>query len=305
MNYRSLYDKNDLGKSFGLAVAMMLVAQFALSFIFYGIFGYIPEGETEPVLSDTAFWIMQLCYTLLIGSTAFIYAAITKTEVLEAAALKKAPSLAQAGWGVLAVTFLIMLMLPINDFLMQLIVKAGLPQPSVDLPMQVVPMILIACILPAFTEEVVFRGTVARSLERCKNKLAALAVSGGLFALFHLNPAQTVHQFVLGAFLTMLVLRSGSLYTSSIVHLFNNLAAVVLGFVISDETVFTRLWYVFIPIGLLGFAASVYGMLKTTKSCWRSYGEEEAAPKTDVASTVILIVAIAVCVVLWVINLLG
>ena len=296
MNKRTLYNRNDLGKSFGLAVAAMLVGQFALSLIF------LPFTNADGTLPNWAFWLMQALYTIVIGSTAFIYAALTKADVWAVTSLNKPPKLAHVGWGCLATVFLIALMLPINEFAMKLIVRMGFPEPSVDLPMQIVPMILVACVLAAVTEEVVFRGTVARTVANHKNQLAALAISGALFAIFHMNPAQTLHQFVLGAFLTLLVLRSGSVWTTVLVHLFNNLVAVILTFTPLTDAFFVDYWYVFVPIGLVGFVACVFGYLKTTSSSW-THSEEELG--ADRRSIEFLVVGVVVCAVLWIFSLVG
>ncbi len=286
---RLLYDKNDLGKSFGLTVAVMLFANVILSLLF---------GNAE---GNFAYWLMQVLFQLSICAVAFVYAYATKTNVFSATSMNCPPKLAHIGWGCLSTTFLVALMLPVNDWFMQLIVLLGFREPSVDLPMQLVPLILFACLLPAVSEELVFRGTISKTLERNSNKAATLAVCGALFSLFHLNAAQTLHQFVLGAFLTLLVFRSGSVWTSSCVHFFNNLLAVVLSFVVKDEEVFCRYWYIFVPVGAIGFVCSIFGYCKTTKSSWKA--AEEC--KTDSSSVAILAAAVVVCAVLWIINLVG
>lgn len=286
---RKLYDKNDFGKAFGLAVAVMLLASVVLPLAF------------ENAESDLAFWLMQALYQLAICSVAFIYAFATRTNMRSATGMNHAPKLAHVGWGCLATMFLVALMLPVNDWFVQLIVKMGFSEPSVDLPMQIVPLILIACVLPAVSEELVFRGTISKTLEKNSNKWATLAVCGALFALFHLNAAQTLHQFVLGAMLTLLALRSGSVWTSSLVHLFNNLLAVLLSFTVADESVFVSYWYIFVPVGAVGFVASVFGYLKTTKSSWLA--TEEC--KTDAVSAAVLALSVVACAVLWIMNLVG
>ncbi len=290
---RTNYEKKDLGKSFVLAVGVMLLAQMLLSLIFGGI------KDESSAMPNWAFWLMQALYTLCIGSVAPLYAVLCKTNFVKATTIDKAPKIAHIGWGCLAGIFLIALMLPINEWFLDLIELTGLKRPSVDMPMEVVPMIFVSCLLPAVTEEITFRGTVAQSLATSKNKWAALAISGALFSIFHLNPAQTVHQFVLGAFLTLLAYRSGSIWTGSVVHLFNNLVAVVLMFT-ADETVFTNYGYLFVPIGLVGFVGCVYGYLRTTKSSWQC---DEQQQVRDSSSLAMLVVAVTVCVALWILNL--
>ena len=303
--YRLNYEKRDMGLSFALAVGVMIVASLALGLIF----GVEASGFT--------YWLMQALYTVIIGSAAFIYAAVTKTKVFVATKMNRAPKYAHVLWGCLATAFLVFCMTPLNRWLMDAIEAIGLKRPDVNLEKNVVGLLIVACLLPCFTEEIVFRGTVAQSLEGNKNKLASLAISGALFALFHANPAQTVHQFVLGALLTLLVYRSGSLWTSVIVHFFNNAFVVGLSYTYVGSDEFWNVqhnmgWVLALFfVGIVGFALSVFGYLKTTKSVWQQDLRNGETEQTDVAknvqrnasSTVLLCVAVAVCVALWVTNL--
>lgn len=297
--HRLNYEKKDLGPSFAIAVGVMLVGSLVLGLIF---------GADS---TGWKFWLMQGLYTVLIGSSAFIYAVATKTKVFVATRINKAPHYAHFLWGCLAVTFLIFAMTPLNNWLMDAIVAMGLKRPSVNLDDNIVGLLIVACLLPCFTEEIVFRGTVAQSLEGNRNKLGALAISGALFALFHANPAQTVHQFVLGAFLTLLVYRSGSLWTSIIVHFFNNALVVVLSYtyVGSDEfwNVQTNAAWVLALFfaGLVGFGLCVFGYLKTTKSVWQSEKDTEQTQEANgnVSNVVFLCVAVVICAILWLSSL--
>ena len=323
--YRLNYEKKDLGQSYATAVATMIVASLVLSLIF---------GTNA---TGWKFWLMQALFTLLIGGSSVLYAFITKTKFFVATKLNVVPKYAHVLWGCLAVTFLIACMTPINNALLDGIEAMGLKRPSVELENNIVGLLIVACVLPAICEELVFRGTIAQSLAENNNKIATLAICGALFALFHANPAQTVHQFVLGAFLTLLALRSGSLWTSVIVHLFNNTLVVILSCTPMGEESFwsftsnTAVVVVLLCVGIVGFAASVFGYIKTTKSFWSSSNvtltaqegnsnnlelenannKENRTPSAEkratnnMASLVMLIVAIVVCVILWVTSLVA
>ncbi len=291
------YNKNDLGKSFGLAVAAMLLVQVLLS----AIFGqWIDMQSTH--FKSWVFWLVQAIYTLAIGSVALVYSKISKTNFLTATKIKTKPQWAHICWGCLATLFLISLMTPVNEWFLDLIEMTGLKRPSVDMPVQLAPMLIVATLLPAFTEEILFRGTISQSLEPSKNKWGSVATCGALFALFHLNPAQTLHQFVLGCFLTLLVFRSGSIWTSVIVHFFNNFVAVMIIFFMPDQTVFITYGWIFALVGALGFVGCVVGYIFTTNSKWGA-GDDEAVAKMDRTSLIILIVAVVACGALWVSSL--
>ena len=278
------YEKKDLGYSFALTTFVTVVAALALQLLF--------GADT----SGWRFWTMQASYTLLIGGSAFLYAAISKTNVFTATKLNKRPSLSHVLWGCGAAVFLILCMSVINNLFLDLIESLGFRRPSVELENNLAGLIICACILPAFAEEVVFRGTVAQSLYGHKSKLAAIAISGALFSLFHGNPAQTLHQFVLGAFLTLLVFRSGSLWTSVIVHFFSNAFVVALAYTPLGDDGFWNIRLnakVALPlmiVGLVGFAVCVLLYLKTTKSNWQTAvekaddGEQNAETAEDRAT---------------------
>lgn len=272
----------------------MLTASFALSLIF----GENPEGWK--------FWLMQALYTLCIGGSAFVYAAITKTNPIAATKLNVKPSFAHMGWGFLAIVCLIFGMMPLNSMLLDAIEAMGLKRPEVDIDDNLAGLITVAAFLPAICEEIVFRGTVAQSARNMRSKAAALALSGALFSVFHVNPAQTIHQFVLGAFLTLLLFRSGSLWTCIVAHLFNNALVVALNGTPLGNDAF---WNVktntgavlgIMFAGLAGFCLCVFGYIKTTKSAWQT---ENADDEKDSLSLGVLIAAVVVCIVLWIMKL--
>ena len=288
------YSTNDLGVSF----AILVIAVIAVSLI-----AGIISAVTGIDLNNNVFNIVvNVVNTLAIGGVAFVYAAISKTNVVSATKIKQKPPIAHIGWGCLATLFLITCMIPLNNWIAEGIVALGLPRPDVDIQMDIVSMIIVACILPAFCEEVIFRGTIATALEGNKNKLASLAIVGGLFSVFHMNPAQTVHQFVFGAFLALLVYRSGSLWTAVIIHSLNNITVVILSVTLGDKVdaffIQNGIWLFF--VGLIGFAGCIAGYLFTTKSKWQT---DEEQTKISKGSLAMLLVAVGVCLFMWIMNL--
>lgn len=295
---REKFNKNDIGASFAIAVLMTAIVGLVVSLI-ARIIGIDSKNYALRIVSTAA-------NTLAIGSTAFIYAKMTKANVATATKLKAKPPIAHVGWGCLATLFLITFMTPLNDWLCKLIVLTGLPNPGVDIELDIVSMIILAAVLPAFCEEIVFRGTIASALESNKNRLASLAVCGALFSVFHMNPAQTIHQFTLGAFLALLMLRSGSLWTTVIVHFFNNIVVIALSAIFGDKlNVFfdkNAVWLFF--AGLICFAGSVAGYLFTTKSKWQTVSSAEEEPKYTARCFVPLFCAVGVCLLVWIFVLI-
>lgn len=287
---RERYSKNDIGAAFAITLLATVIVSLLVSIVSQ-IFGN-ESNRYALLLVSTAL------NTLAIGGVAFLYAKVSKANVVTATKLKEKPPVAHIGWGCLSTLFLITFMTPLNGWICKLIVAMGLPNPNVSLDMDVVSMIILAAVLPAFCEEIVFRGTIATALEGNKNKLASLAIVGALFSVFHMNPAQTVHQFVLGAFLALLIYRSGSLWTAVIVHFFNNIVVIALSAIFGEAVdVFfeqNAIW-LFI-VGLVAFAGCVAGYLLTTKSKWQT---DEDEPKYGKKCLILLFVAVAVCLITW------
>ncbi|MEP6863743.1 MAG: type II CAAX endopeptidase family protein [Deltaproteobacteria bacterium] len=85
--------------------------------------------------------------------------------------------------------------------------------------------LIVLALLPAISEELVFRGVLARSLARFP--IVAVVVSAALFSLYHLVPAQMLGTFPLGLALGLLAVRSGSIVPGMIAHLLNNATVLV------------------------------------------------------------------------------
>ena len=82
-------------------------------------------------------------------------------------------------------------------------------------------------LIPAVTEEQLFRGLLV-SAYRPLGRKAAVLLSSLLFALMHGQPLTLVSIFLLGVVMGELVYESGSMYPSMIVHFVNNAAIVLL-----------------------------------------------------------------------------
>lgn len=118
--------------------------------------------------------------------------------------------------------------------------------------------IFIIAMLPAFCEEMLFRGVIMNSLES-KGKWTAILLSAFFFMLMHASPLQTAYQFALGVILAIVAYKSGSILLSMTMHFLNNLIAIIMEYAgIGD---FEMPWYL-IALGLLIVAAGLYYFLK-------------------------------------------
>ena len=76
-------------------------------------------------------------------------------------------------------------------------------------------------IIPPIVEELLFRGMILQSLRKYGDGFA-IVVSAMLFGLYHGNFVQMVFAFIAGLVMALVVVRTGSLWNSIIIHFINN-----------------------------------------------------------------------------------
>ena len=134
----------------------------------------------------------------------------------------------------------------------------------VTLPGLVLYFILLAVLPPVF-EEIAFRGILMQSLRRFGDGFALL-ISALLFGLFHLNMVQAPYAFLLGLWFGYLVLRTGSLRISMVLHACINLSAGVMSILMNgmgeDMLVLVNLIYIVFWI-TTGVASVLFLILRT------------------------------------------
>lgn len=91
---------------------------------------------------------------------------------------------------------------------------------------------LVLAVVPAFAEELLFRGAIMGNLLPFGSGTAIL-VSALAFGLMHQNPAQFLYAFCAGLLLGVIYERTGSIWNCVILHLLNNASSLL-------STVFVR-----------------------------------------------------------------
>lgn len=118
--------------------------------------------------------------------------------------------------------------------------------------------IVIIAMMPAFCEEMLFRGVIMNSLLN-KGKWTAILLSALFFTLMHASPLQTVYQFALGVIMAIVAFKSRSVVTTMLIHFLNNFLAIFMEFIGLGS--FEIPWYLTV-IGLLFVAVGLYYFLK-------------------------------------------
>jgi uncharacterized protein len=96
-------------------------------------------------------------------------------------------------------------------------------------------VIFVMAVVPAVTEEFMFRGFIQRSFEFKMKPFWAALITAIFFGLFHFNLYGLIPLIGLGFYFGFAAYVSNSIFIPIILHFLNNFAAVMLFFVIGDE----------------------------------------------------------------------
>jgi len=141
----------------------------------------------------------------------------------------------------------------------------------------IIVSILLVGIIPAFVEEMLFRGVILNGFRGNYSRRKAIILSSVLFGAIHLNPWQFVTAFIIGIISAWICIKTESIILSIYIHLFNNVLSVfsmkykdimpVNGFNTAfsefPEQTFQPLW--FDIIGVVLIAAGMVLFLDTVK----------------------------------------
>ena len=118
-----------------------------------------------------------------------------------------------------------------NSLFVTLLEQIGYKPAGDSFTVSTLPQLIFASLLygllPAFCEEVFFRGMVMRSFERFSPKTAVL-MSAMLFGIMHGNLQQVFFAFIFGVILAVADLEADSLVPSMLLHFANNFVAMLL-----------------------------------------------------------------------------
>ncbi len=117
------------------------------------------------------------------------------------------------------------------DFLLKEIGYNSMVAIEFSSPIEITLVVLATTVLAPICEELVFRGALFGGLLKKMKFIPAALLSGACFAFMHMNPEQTVYQFILGVVSAILAYYSGSLVPSIALHAGNNIIAVIVSLV--------------------------------------------------------------------------
>lgn len=153
----------------------------------------------------------------------------------------------------------------LNEWFVEFLINCGFSVKTPTLPsktpINVVLVIISVCILPALVEEFAFRHLILRSLSKTGVMFATL-ISGALFAFFHMSPAQTIYQFLVGSIYSLIIIYGGNLLYVISIHFLNNLYVVLNYYFFNfnfDQTTT-------VILTILGFVSLILGIFLLVKN---------------------------------------
>lgn len=129
--------------------------------------------------------------------------------------------------------------------------------------------ILAVSVLGPILEEMLFRGAVTRELLKHYKPMNAILISGLIFGLFHINPAQVFPAMLIGFVLAWLYWRTKSIVPGIIIHIINNSLSCYLSVAYPNKESISD---------ILGNAAVSFGVLIAVALFYISYEKLRSLP---------------------------
>lgn len=191
----------------------------------------------------------------------------------------------------------------LNDYFVAFLQKFGYVPDMVTLPdktpLNVIFCVVFIALIPAITEEFLFRGLVLKGSLSLGN-IPAILISAAAFSLYHTSPSQTIYQFLIGVIYAIIATTSKSVIPTTVIHFLNNFIIITFNYYLPDFSLTGGIKIASVVLGVLLVAAGLYISLKGVKIS----GENEKKNKADVLEYFITVApGFLVCIVLWVANL--
>lgn len=164
-------------------------------------------------------------YVVGLAVPVLIYFAVKHLPLSEALPFQKTN--AAKVWACVAFSVAVCMLANIPANLVVSIEKAlgfsgNMPQmPLTDDPAVLILYGVTIAVIPPIVEELLFRGMILGALRKYGDTFAVVG-SALLFGMYHGNFVQMVFAFIAGLVMAQAVIRTGSLWTSIIIHFFNN-----------------------------------------------------------------------------------
>ena len=176
-------------------------------------------------------WVVVVGNQAVFFLTCFFFTRAKNIDLAELTGVRRVPKLYLFPLFVLIAVLCVLAFAPLAGLFSSLLRTLGYQYtPKYYVPFDNVGLFILALlgltVLPAIGEETLMRGVLLSGAKR-KGAVFAIWFTSLVFALFHGNLTQLVHQFLLGAVMAYLVLLTRSIWASAVLHAVNNATALV------------------------------------------------------------------------------
>ncbi len=236
---RESYNERDAGKVYLWALLIPIVVSLILSLALSGS----PQDENNRFLVLDKVWFICLLQILSAAILVGIYYFYTSRNKIsyKACGITQKPNYLMV---IICIVVGITLCLFTDKFIT--IIAIGLDKIGININSSMnIPLsnfgeytlsILMIALLPAVTEELVYRGIILNGL-RGLGKWSAILLSALAFSLMHGNIAQLPYTFLLGIVLGYVMFETSSLILCMTIHFFNNATVITQMYITQTSTI--------------------------------------------------------------------
>lgn len=251
------------GLTFSAATFVPLIAAFIFSVVLLIGGLVVQEGEPYPD------WYLYCSYLLNpISFAALTWWLLSWTEKPVKQFVKEQKCDWKYFFIALLMQFGLLSLSELNGLFLQFLELFGYVSPEINLPsldgFGFVGVLIVVAVLPAIFEEIIFRGFLLKGMKSF-GTLGAVLVCGGLFALYHQNPAQTIYQFCCGAAFAWVAIQSGSILPTVVSHFLNN-AYIIVMTKLGVEAFPTPVYILLLVLEIISFIAAMVLLFLDKKS---------------------------------------
>lgn len=278
------YDKNDSANTFLAGLLAPIVVSFALVILIGIVAGFLrmttDDISNNPIITAVSTLCAQITFILIV----WIYNKKKNVEFKKAIKFKKVNVWLCVGAVITSIAFLFLSanLVTCVDALLRLTgysKSSAMPFDMTNIGWVIFSVFGLA-LLPAFFEEVLFRGMTLGGLidkkSSLKRKILSLVIASLVFACIHQSCQQFFYPFICGMVFGAVYLFSGNIWYSMIMHFAGNTAVIITnainaGSAVAESVVTVDFGFVMSSIGLFILALAIvalylYMIKKLTKS---------------------------------------
>ena len=224
---RNLLKTNDEqsfgGLYFSATILLLVVANIVLTAVLSAV------GNVQQMQGKLWFTLISFSLSgIVIVVTTLIFSSANKINPIKLCGFKKT----DAKYYLLAVAAFVSIFFGLSNVnlkFIEFLEQFGYAYEPVQLPkfspFSFIAVVFAVCVLPAFAEEIALRHIVLNGIKTGSVVLNAV-IGGFLFAIYHMNPAQTPYQFIIGFVFSLIAIKSRSTIPTIIAHFLNNFAII-------------------------------------------------------------------------------